>query len=1323
MDMEDDDEFGDLYTDVLPPISSAPPPPPPPLPLINSSAAAKPPRPSVAEDVDDDYKILFGAPPHRASSAVDVDGGDSGGGGGDDGVFGDGIETGTLEDEGARVSVVSPRLGRGGGEIGVLEDGGGVEEETIIPGLSRSPLGAADDSDVNAAAAGAGDLESDDSEDDLQIVLNETRGPIGLGLERKRRIGGSDDDEDDDDEDEEDLVIVADDGDQHNTPMMNEQEWGEEVAQQPGMDGERKDGVEATKVNGAIGVAARSGGHGYHPLHMQYKYVRPVLAAAPGSAATDAGGAPGQVRPPAMGFVPGRGRGDWRPMGPKNIPYMQKNFHSGHGAPTWGNNSSGRAFGGGMDFTLPSHKTVFDIDIDCFEDKPWRHPGVDRSDFFNFGLDEENWKDYCKQLVQLRLEATMQSRIRVYESGRSEQEYDPDLPPELAVAAGLQDMSTETAHIGKEDGAQVDMNGQGRRTAWIHPQLPTGRAIQVESGSGSERPLRQTRMRDSDAVIEVSVDESITSNSELGQPGNGSQKEDFDGGDEIEEDDAQPDPKYCDRYLQSKDGGDILLLPSGEAFPYDSNARCRSTADSGGIFDSPCRGSFRSPQGIEHERQSIVSGDTMSNQISRGDGEDGLSKDKSGDIIEEIRTAEVSSPLADETLVDLSLDQVDDLHEDDDSLVAGEEIDFHDSLLSETDFVKKQKLSFQVKTAVQDHANSDDLRITQSDTSEGISGSNRDYQKHHEGGEVEVVQDSRPRNIGDMMRHHDEDEHGFRQNDDYDRDSKQEFDKSRTTLKQREEHSHSYPHKDLDSASVLYVHDKEMNIGSWQRREEDAHGKRLRDDDARRERGEDTGLRSRGKEWLNDRNGKNRVDDVDRGGFYDKDAGRHESFNDLCVKRRRDEESQRRERADKDDVLYGYRGREDVGQRKREREDANDPRRRDDIARLRDKPDNHHPIRHRDDGWRQREREDRQRFKRTHEDMLLYSKREGRGGARSVRVLEEKLLVGNARMRDESKGFESNKDYKHREKRRQNEQHKRRDRVEKDSLSKGHEDLSARDSQSNHEERRISRHERSPAHNSRAFSLSDDQKTYRESSRGNTRKGKEFDDGDQSTSSSSRRKQDHDLHRMEKVGKGMAELLNNSNVNSWDNGQKRSSSTVLSKKSRRHHHGREQHGGPQQHNSPLEENGEVASDDGRATRGRSKFERWLGHGERDYNTNVESSPPSTRAKEAFIENQVDETTDNTVGVIDSETRDAHAGPVTDALHVDTDKLVEDHHLDTVEKLKKRSERFKLPLPIEKDITANKKVETEVLLPVQIEVCSDSQIKQERPARKRRWVSG
>jgi hypothetical protein len=42
---------------------------------------------------------------------------------------------------------------------------------------------------------------------------------------------------------------------------------------------------------------------------------------------------------------------------------------------------------------------IFDVDIDGFEEKPWKYSGVDVSDYFNFGLNEESWKDYCKQLV------------------------------------------------------------------------------------------------------------------------------------------------------------------------------------------------------------------------------------------------------------------------------------------------------------------------------------------------------------------------------------------------------------------------------------------------------------------------------------------------------------------------------------------------------------------------------------------------------------------------------------------------------------------------------------------------------------------------------------------------------------------------------------------------------------------------------------------------------------------------------------------------------------------------------------------------------------
>lgn len=42
---------------------------------------------------------------------------------------------------------------------------------------------------------------------------------------------------------------------------------------------------------------------------------------------------------------------------------------------------------------------IFDVNIDTFEEKPWRYPGVDVTDFFNFGFNEDSWKQYCDSLV------------------------------------------------------------------------------------------------------------------------------------------------------------------------------------------------------------------------------------------------------------------------------------------------------------------------------------------------------------------------------------------------------------------------------------------------------------------------------------------------------------------------------------------------------------------------------------------------------------------------------------------------------------------------------------------------------------------------------------------------------------------------------------------------------------------------------------------------------------------------------------------------------------------------------------------------------------
>jgi hypothetical protein len=63
----------------------------------------------------------------------------------------------------------------------------------------------------------------------------------------------------------------------------------------------------------------------------------------------------------------------------------------------------------------------------------------------------------------------------------------------------------------------------------------------------------------------------------------------------------------------------------------------------------------------------------------------------------------------------------------------------------------------------------------------------------------------------------------------------------------------------------------------------------------------------------------------------------------------------------------------------------------------------------------------------------------------------------------------------------------------------------------------------------------------------------------------------------------------------------------------------------------------------------------------------------------------------------------------------------DHHLDTVERLKRRSERFKLPMPGEKEVPQSKKVDTEVQPPQNESAAADMEVKPERPARKRRWT--
>lgn len=149
--------------------------------------------------------------------------------------------------------------------------------EPVIPGLATAPLSnpasdVAPPADFGSSRCdgidGQGDDWDSDSDDDLQIVLNDNNhGP--MGMETNGLMVASNDD----DEDEEPLVIVADNDVGHQP--AEEQEWGEDQGQ--AADG--KEIADPSKANGGLMAPPKTGygNYGYHPFHSQFKVSRHVV--------------------------------------------------------------------------------------------------------------------------------------------------------------------------------------------------------------------------------------------------------------------------------------------------------------------------------------------------------------------------------------------------------------------------------------------------------------------------------------------------------------------------------------------------------------------------------------------------------------------------------------------------------------------------------------------------------------------------------------------------------------------------------------------------------------------------------------------------------------------------------------------------------------------------------------------------------------------------------------------------------------------------------------------------------------------------------------
>ncbi|KAF8387644.1 hypothetical protein HHK36_026297 [Tetracentron sinense] len=352
-----------------------------------------------------------------------------------------------------------------------LEKGNSIREEDQENLENSKPVANGVETSV-AEADGEKELVVDngsESEDDLQIVLNDEDCriypiPCGANSGNEGIAEGSDEDEDEDDDD---LVIVT----EADHPSKERKQVDQ--LQLPG------DGLE----QGSAG-SCRERGKGtkgsYHSQYPQYKYIRPHAAAFPSN--TKANGSMAAI----SSYSPLSGRGDLEVNG------CNQNLGSVSGQVA----SSRTTAHSGHDFSLPRYRTILDVSIETFERKPWRHAGVDITDYFNFGFNEENWKHYCNFLAY-------------------QDEFEHET---VALDAVVEDVS-QTGQGERDSPAFKIAHSRVRQF-----DIPRGRSIQVEGSISERRPsmdVRRPRNRDSDVVIQIAMQDSMddSSGSEKEGPG------------------------------------------------------------------------------------------------------------------------------------------------------------------------------------------------------------------------------------------------------------------------------------------------------------------------------------------------------------------------------------------------------------------------------------------------------------------------------------------------------------------------------------------------------------------------------------------------------------------------------------------------------------------------------------------------------------------------------------------------------------------------------------------------------------------------------------
>lgn len=156
---------------------------------------------------------------------------------------------------------------------------------------------------------------------------------------------------------------------------------------------------------------------------------------------------------------------------------------------------------------LVNGQPIYEFDMESSDEKPWRKPGADLSDYFNYGFNEDTWKQYCEKhrrtkldyassgliqatpfvvppnsLAPSSLTALPMMQYEVLPDGRVRAKAGP--PPDRKVAGSIQVIGGEEAQKKKESdlltlalGQNRLINPLGAVPRPIYQRLPDGSTV------------------------------------------------------------------------------------------------------------------------------------------------------------------------------------------------------------------------------------------------------------------------------------------------------------------------------------------------------------------------------------------------------------------------------------------------------------------------------------------------------------------------------------------------------------------------------------------------------------------------------------------------------------------------------------------------------------------------------------------------------------------------------------------------------------------------------------------------------------------------------